>query len=514
MDVKTLGVAVALTNAALAVVLILAYRMGPKISGPGWWALGQTLVAIGVLLRNFGADTGWLRLVIPLWIAMVIGGFMLVYVGLLRFFGRRPSPWILPSALGACLVGVTWYTFGDNLLHARGVILYGCVAIIFGACAWRVWQLAPASLRRSAVLTLLAFAAAAIVYGVLAAASIARWTQSTPMFAADATTVGAYLGLLATSILWTFSLLTLVSQRLQRDLASQARNLKSVFATSPDCAAISRLSDGRVLDINEGFTRITGFSRAEAVGSSARELGLWSDPSVREQMVRTLEERGVCTDLRGTLRRKDGTVLQCVLTARVLEFDGEPFLVSVTRDITEQLRAEATLHSEATTDDLTGLPNRQQFFSVAEEKLARPQSDGTTLTVALLDIDNFKDINDTLGHAAGDRAAVAFATTMVDLLPAGAFLARLGGDEFGLLMPIPEVDHARDAIDQMRLDVQLRPFELGAGSRSVTFSAGVAPLAESIDVSLARADKALYRAKSAGRNAVVAAHPSTPSADE
>ncbi len=159
----------------------------------------------------------------------------------------------------------------------------------------------------------------------------------------------------------------------------------------------------------------------------------------------------------------------------------------------------------ATTDPLTGLCNRRGFFEQAIEARARTVPDGS-LSAILLDIDNFKQINDSYGHEAGDEAIRACAqAARLD----AAVTGRLGGDEFALLLEQRSLREAVEIAEDLRRRLASRPFETGKGQIRLTWSVGVgeAKPDDTVDQLLARADAALYSAKAGGRNRVVGASP-------
>jgi two-component system cell cycle response regulator len=159
----------------------------------------------------------------------------------------------------------------------------------------------------------------------------------------------------------------------------------------------------------------------------------------------------------------------------------------------------------ATTDPLTGLCNRRGFFEQAIEARARTIPDGN-LSAILLDIDNFKQINDSYGHEAGDEAirACAQAARFDE-----AVTGRLGGDEFALLLEQRTLPEAIEIAEDLRRRLASRPFDTGKGQIRLTWSVGVgeAQPDDTVDQLLARADAALYNAKAGGRNRVAGASP-------
>ena len=131
--------------------------------------------------------------------------------------------------------------------------------------------------------------------------------------------------------------LTEEALRLSEDKFSTA------FHSSPDAILITRVSDGLVTDVNDGFVRLSGFTRDEAVGSSTIALGLWTDPHGRERMISALRTDGSVSDLEFDFRVKSGDELRCLVAGADIEVDGEPHILVVVRDVTEQRRAEAAV---------------------------------------------------------------------------------------------------------------------------------------------------------------------------
>lgn len=163
-------------------------------------------------------------------------------------------------------------------------------------------------------------------------------------------------------------------------------------------------------------------------------------------------------------------------------------------------RANRQLDHLARRDALTGLFNRRAFAEQAQERLA----DGLSHMLVMADIDHFKRINDSMGHAAGDLALQHAAKLLDSMAPEGALVARLGGEEFGLLFAHSPADEAAlmALVDAMRARLEQVPFITAAGLTQMTASFGLALSrpGEPLDSLLCRADKALYEAKEGGRN--------------
>lgn len=177
----------------------------------------------------------------------------------------------------------------------------------------------------------------------------------------------------------------------------------------------------------------------------------------------------------------------------------------------------AELERRATTDELTGLPNRRAFFDVARRELSRHQRFGEPCMALMLDIDHFKSVNDTHGHDIGDLVLRAVAERLRDSVRKSDCPARLGGEEFALLMPNTDVAGGEVVAERMAATVREAPVPTPAGPLRVTATLGLTAMSardQSVEEMLKRADEALYDGKRAGRDRVVRRDPPPPPAVE
>jgi diguanylate cyclase len=180
-------------------------------------------------------------------------------------------------------------------------------------------------------------------------------------------------------------------------------------------------------------------------------------------------------------------------------------LVAAQMRISELEKALAEARSEAITDPLTGAFNRRGFDAVFERELARSLRNGSVLALALIDLDDFKRLNDTLGHQAGDDALVHLVKVLRSTMRPSDVLCRFGGEEFVLLLPDTSLADAEAAISRFRHEFSTQA--LPDHDYFLSFSAGVVAQtpAETLDGLISRADTATYAAKRAGKNCVITA---------
>ena len=523
MDVKTAAALLTVVNAVLAVVLALQYRFSRPQPGVGWWAVGQALIAVGLVMGNLRTASFLGHLVIPVYHVLLVAGPLLFYVGIRQFLGKPERRAPIVVLLVAVLVEGTVFTFADESFAARSMALYAAVAVALAMGATAAFRDRTPDVASPALLLGWVLGLTAVWYLGLA---VSQAFQTQPRAVTDFTPYTivsvVYLVEIAAAVLWTFAMVLMINQRLSAKVADDAANLRSVFESIPDSVVLSRLRDGVIVDVNPGFSRMAGYSRTEAVEGALRGMDLWADSEDRNRMVAEVEATGACRDLRARMRLKDGSDLECVLNARTFHLGQEPHLVSVTRDVSQEIAMQEQLRREATTDELTGVANRRHFLALTQAAVTQARDMRSPLMITMLDLDGLKAINDTFGHAGGDAALVAFADVLAaslrDVGPsvgalAPAVLGRVGGDEFALLLPGYDSASGFDVVEGLRRVVEDSPMVFNGAAVILTFSAGVASMDgadDSLEAILARADSALYRAKQKGRNRVFLAPTRTP----
>jgi diguanylate cyclase (GGDEF)-like protein/PAS domain S-box-containing protein len=259
--------------------------------------------------------------------------------------------------------------------------------------------------------------------------------------------------------------------------------------------------EGRVAFANAACSRLLGGSGPPGLlGRSWREL---HDPEEAERLEReafSAARAGEAWRGEATARRHDGVHLPVELLLAPLE--GGRLAVAV-RDVTEQRRAEERLSALVYRDPLTGLPNRRLFEDRLAIALAQAHRYRHRLAVIFLDLDRFKQVNDTLGHAVGDELLRAVSARLAESVREGDTVARLAGDEFTLLLPGIHYTEDLAAISRKLVDALRRPFRLDGHDLRVTASGGMSLYPEDGEDAAAllrSADAAMYRAKERGRD--------------
>nr|WP_308312066.1 EAL domain-containing protein [Streptomyces sp. CWNU-1] len=287
--------------------------------------------------------------------------------------------------------------------------------------------------------------------------------------------------------------------------------LRAVFEGAAIGIAIADL-EGNILEVNETLTRMFGGLEQHVRGKKVTE---WSHPEDRPHVWQLYRElvRGEREHFRveKPFFRNDGTVLWTNLTVSLLrDADGRPqYQLALLEDTTERRLLHLRLRYEATHDALTGLPNRTLFFERLEKALSG--GEGSRFGLCYLDLDGFKAVNDSLGHATGDRLLVEVADRLQSCATApGEMVARLGGDEFVALTTGPDTEHEVDELAARILSALASPIRVDGREFTVRGSIGIVegPAGERTTAEVLRsADITMYRAKSAGGNRYETADP-------
>ena len=275
------------------------------------------------------------------------------------------------------------------------------------------------------------------------------------------------------------------------------RNLAGVFRNT---------IEGDILDCNDACARILGYSSREGL-LQAPAGAHYFDPADRQALLKDLETHRSLSNREVRLRRVDGAAVWVLENVSLLEDEaGQPIVEGTIVDITARKQAEELIVYQAHHDALTSLPNRTFFKDRLTHALALARRTGQRLAVFFLDLDQFKLVNDTLGHSMGDRLLQAVAERLQSSLREGDVIARVGGDEFTLLIAdLADTDHGGPVtpIAQKLLQELARPFLVEGHELFATASIGIALFpsdGEDAETLLKSADGAMYRAKDAGRN--------------
>ncbi len=263
---------------------------------------------------------------------------------------------------------------------------------------------------------------------------------------------------------------------------------------------------GRLLTVSDQWLQTLGYGREEVVGRKLTDFFTSDSRQLAEQkFLPEFFANGIVTDIPYQMVAKNGEVIDILLSAIAERDEAENIIrsLAVVSNVTEKKRTERDIQQLAYYDTLTGLANRTLFRDRLHQALAQSQRSGRKVAVLFLDLDRFKDINDTLGHATGDIVLQSVALRLKECVREGDTVARLGGDEFVIILPTYYGEQDLTTFAERILKILSLPMKIGERDLFTTASLGIAiaPLdGENVDTLLRNADISMYAAKDRGRN--------------
>jgi len=266
----------------------------------------------------------------------------------------------------------------------------------------------------------------------------------------------------------------------------------------------------QIVFVNPAFEKRMGYKTSEVLGSSPDILhGRGTDRQTRYRIRKAMRNgKGMRTELLKYSKEGQGYWMDINIIPIKDDSGAVTHFASIERDLSRYKRMERQLINMALFDSLTGSLSRPAFLEQSNKEITHAKRYHRPLSVMMIDIDHFKNINDNYGHAAGDNVLQIFVEAIQEVIRTTDFLGRVGGEEFALLLPDTSLKSACHLAERVRERINKYPYLAGEMLIEVTASLGVAELQESdsdIKALLNRADEALYKAKQTGRNKVTMA---------
>ncbi|MEP6689291.1 MAG: diguanylate cyclase, partial [Gemmatimonadales bacterium] len=507
-----------LTDSLLTLVALLSFPLARRTRLEKWkFVLDATMVLVGgavaiwyFSVRPTAASQESSIVVTLLAYAYPLAG-MLVLLGVTTVLLRRPIDGNR-LAFGLLVTGVSLGVVGDltfNLVQLEvggrsaswaDAVFLVCYVMMIGS-AERYWR-RPVAARSGSSVTMtrfqpinpLPYLAVATTYGLLLLVALRPWTDPVS---------GLAIGALLVTALVVFRQFLTVRENLRLLAETAARQnearFRSLVQHSSDVILVTR-ADGTIRFVSPSVARVFGYDPAAMIRQNVPDL---LHPEDRERAASFFKDAGTAPGVTGPaewrFRQPDGSWLHAeILATNLLHDSTVKGIVLNTRDVSERKRLEEQLTHQAFHDPLTGLANRALFRDRVSHALAVARRRGHLITVLFLDLDDFKAVNDSLGHAEGDRLLIGAAERFLACARSADTVARLGGDEFAILI---EGADGREGLPERLGDAMAHPFSLSGNQVRVTASIGVATASgeDTADDLLRNADVAMYAAKRRGK---------------
>jgi len=339
LDIRTIFATFVATHTICLVVLLLLWRQNrERIQGTHLWVISyafQLFTLIFMILR--GAIPDWASIILAH--TLLFAGTLMGYFALLRFAGTTRRQAFNYLVIVAVLLINAYFTYVQPSVNARTFNLSAVLLIIFSQCAWFCLRGAPEPMRMLMRWPGFVFALFVLVsLGWMAAAVFAPHTHADLFQASTAIA----LGMIAYQLLFitlAFALALMYNQQLDEEVRAEKIKFELSFQSAPYTLVLSRLSDEKILDINDSFTRITGYNEADIRGKTAADLKLWVNEEDRAIIVLDLRETGAVFERKLLFRKKSGEIMTGLVSAKWITLQDEQCLLFSVNDVTEREKA-------------------------------------------------------------------------------------------------------------------------------------------------------------------------------
>lgn len=337
-------------------------------------------------------------------------------------------------------------------------------------------------------------------------------TQKTEYFKMDAVTKDGYVfpvESMNTEGLWNGKPAIFSVTKDVTELSLSEDKFSKAFNNSGVSMFISKFADGEILEANDTFLSYVGYTENEVIGKTTLDLEMTKDYENRDLFIEQIETEGKISDLEIKFISKDNKVRTGLTNIVPITINNEACLLSSIVDISDRIENEKKILELSNRDELTNLYNRRFIYESVEEIIADYKENNEPFSVAILDIDNFKGINDQYGHQIGDCVLVKISKVINESLREYDVLGRYGGEEFIILLNHADIEKSKMVLDRVLNIVQNTIFTCGGNQIELTFSAGLTSCVEiekeelSIDKLVGISDKRMYLAKQNGKNRIV-----------
>ncbi len=346
LDMRTVIFSFVLTSIISTLIIIFLWKQyRNRYSGIGHlvYAFMFQIVAY-VLIISRGS--------IPEWISVEAGnlisvaGIFIGFIGLEKYTGTSISK--IPDYILFFFIGLftLWFTFIRPEPTARYAIITASNSILFAQCAWMMIFGVPRNMFNLTKFTGLVFAVLALLSAIKTGAYFITDQKPVDYFQSGAFEAVTMIGFAMLTVLLTISIAIMLSNNLLRDIRAEEEKFSTVFLTTPNAIILSSYPDGRMLEVNNKFVELSGFTASEVKGKLPAEVNLWANESERQEVVRELQETGIISRKECTFRRKSNDFITVLLSTKVISVKNGMMYVTSINDITERKKLQEQIRHE------------------------------------------------------------------------------------------------------------------------------------------------------------------------
>jgi PAS domain S-box-containing protein len=339
IDIRTLAIILGITHLLQVIIFAFHVSINRTSRGAGWWLLWSGTAAVAFVFVPLRAMPSLYHISIIAQNMLLTLAVTFLYIGIMRFLGAREHRGLVALILSVFLVVLFYFTYAFDDIAFRTVAISVIWAAIALLTAYSLLTQKHTSIHASATFLALVFLAHGCFF-LFRAVLVITGVNVAETLTPSLFNVSAFLDGIIVSILWTCGIIIMVNQRANADIEEARSHFELLFNTSPDAVMITRVADDVIVNVNDGFTRLTGYPRDETLGKSSLDLAIWPNPAVRQQVVAALCKHGICESVEVNFQRNDGSLAIGSLSANLFDLHGRPHIISVIRDITARKRAE------------------------------------------------------------------------------------------------------------------------------------------------------------------------------
>lgn len=459
IDIGILGITKSIINLICLAIIWISARLNKNIQGSKLWVLGNACNCVGILLIIM-KDVISSRFTIVIGNELTILGSLFIYIGIMRFIEKKINYGMIALSYIGITILYLYFTYANDNSLFRTIIfsLYMAVYLIVAGLVLlknKDYSIKGATNFLGVVILSEGFLFLFIGIGKVMSIFLSNSYDMSIL------RIITFIIFIFSSLLITFGLILMVNLKLNSEIRVANETLQLIFDTTPDALYITRLQSGIIEKVNDKFYTIAGFSKEEVIGETTIGLGLWNNPQERQRFVSELNADSQCDNFEMTVRQKNGSLITVLISAKIMDLNGESYIINVAKDISERKKAEELLKSSEKRyrdlaedirylsyhDQLTGLYNRR-FYE--EELKSVDIEENLPLTLIMADVNGLKLINDAFGHLAGDKLIKEIAEVFKKEFTQDEIIARVGGDEFVILLPKTDSEKAQEIVQSIK----------------------------------------------------------------
>lgn len=487
IDLATIALILVISSIFQAIFILL---LSSKYPGVDHFGVSCSFYALGFLFVMLQGSNAHDLITVVIGNALLLLALIFQYMGLVRFLELPENRWFPPFIFGFCLLALFYFQFIFDSISARIFAINLSIGLISLLSAQTLNNHKNALMPRQTQLLFLLFAATgffAVVRAVHGLFSPPLDNALSPALFQIISFTGAFIA----NIIVTFTFIIMVNERVSSDIRSAKEQFEQIFNLSPDASLITTLPDGKIVNFNLGFLNFTGFSQEDVQNKSVLDLNLYENPADREKLLEEITANQSIDDFELNFRNKDKEIRICAMSAKIIQMNNTPHIISIIRDITNRKKNEEAVLYLSYHDQLTGLYNRRFY----EEELLRLDTP-RNLPIALImaDVNGLKLINDAYGHQMGDKVLKEFAEILKKECRHDEIASRVGGDEFVVLFSHTDRQSVERIVKRLNVAVAKVQIDHTILSVSMGFALKEDPHDDLNDV-FKRAEDAMYQHK-------------------